>query len=270
MTGKRVMTTGMIRAAGAALAVVMAASTAAAQSTMTQAQVERRYNVRVFGNVLVSAAQHGAELLGLRVQQIDPGIILLSGTAPRAQGFVIDGHGVFFHVEIPKVDPVVAWAVTTRGRDQQALADISRLRSYLQTVSDPRQKQDLEGYLRRLELRVAPPGPQQRAVSNTPGTAPSPSAAAAPAMSDPNLEYERLVTEQLVNAMLDHSHQLGLAADESLTIAARGSQGPLLAEAVFDDAVTIMLRIKGSDLAELRAGRITRDEARARVVVREF
>lgn len=91
-----------------------------------------------------------------------------------------------------------------------------------------------------------------------------------PLMDDPNLEYERMVTEQLIDAMLDHSHQLGLGPDDSLTIAARGSHGPLLSQAAFDDSVTLMLRIRERDLAEFRAGRITRDEVRARVSVREF
>jgi len=100
------------------------------------------------------------------------------------------------------------------------------------------------------------------------GYASEPSLAPAPTMEDPDGEYERLVTEQLVNAMLDFSHQLGLGADEWLTVAARGSQGPL--DTVYDGLVTITLRIKGSDLADFRAGRLTRDEAKARVVVREF
>lgn len=263
------MTIRFIRVATAAVAMAAAITSVSAQSAMTQAQVERRYNVRVFGNVLVSAAQHGAELMALRVQQIDPGVILLSGTAPRAQGFVIDGHGVFFHVEIPRVDPVMAWAVTNRGRDQAAIAALNDLRSFIQTVSDVQQKQWAENRLKSLEQRVSPPG-MRTLQPPTPGVAPSASAAPPAALNDPNLEYERLVTDQLANAMLDHSHQLGLGADEWLTIAARGSQGPMLAEAVFDDTVTITMRIKGSDLADFRAGRITRDDARKRVVMREF
>ena len=260
----------LIRIVLAAVALTAAAGSVSAQSPMTQVQVERRYNVRVFGNVLVSAAQHGAELMALRVQQIDPGVILISGNAPRAQGFVIDGHGVFFHVEIPRVDPMMAWAVTNRGRDQAAIAAINDLRSFIQTVSDVQQKQWAENRLKSLEQRVSPPGMRTLQSATTAGTTPSPSTAPPVALNDPNLEYESLVTNQLVNAMLDHSHQLGLGADEWLTVAARGSQGPMLAEAVFDDSVTITLRIKGSDLADLRAGRITRDDARKRVVVREF
>ena len=252
-------------------AIVLCAGTAAAQP-MTQQQVERRFQVRLFGSALVNAAQHGAALMGMKVQQIDPNIILLSGTAPRAQGFVIDGHGVFFHVEIPNVDPYVARVVSNNGRDQVAMAALNRMKSLLPLVTDPVERQSLEANIRSLEFRLLPPGSQQNRAMQT-GVAgfaaPAPSAPA-PIMSNPHLEYEKLVTEQLVNAMLDHSSQLGLGADEWLTVAARGSQGSLIPEAVVDDSVTLMLRIKGSDLADLRAGRITREEARARVVVREF
>ena len=248
-----------------ALAIIAMPALAAAQTGITREQVDRRYNVRMFENVLVTAAQHGAELLGMRVSQIDPAIILLTGTAPRAQGFVIEGHGVFFHVEIPAVDPVVAWAVRTRGRDEMVDRAIAALRQHLRREPDPQMRAALEQQLRRLEQRVTPPGGgvQQAGLTESVGARP-------PLMDDPNLEYERMVTEQLIDAMLDHSHQLGLGPDDSLTIAARGSHGPLLAQAAFDDSVTLMLRVKASDLADFRAGRITRDEARARVSVREF
>ncbi|HEX6322190.1 MAG TPA: hypothetical protein VFZ36_00580 [Vicinamibacterales bacterium] len=267
------MKTRMIRAAASVLALAAIAAPAAAQTTMTREQVERRHNIRLFGNTLVGAAQHGAELLGLRVQQIDPSIILLSGTQPRAQGFVIDGHGVFFYVEIPGINPAIAWAMQTRGRDQVAQTAIADLRQLLQSVEDPQERTQFALALRSIEQRLLPPGAvQQRreGAVQTVGTVPSPMTAPPPVMENPDAEYRQLVTEQLVNAMLDHSHQLGLAADEWLTVAARGSQGPLLPDAVFDDRVPVTLRVKGSDLADFRAGRLTREEARARVVIREF
>lgn len=251
----------------AALAVLVAPVAASAQAGITREQVDRRYNVRMFENVLVTAAQHGAELLGLRVSQIDPAIILLTGTPPRAQGFVIEGHGVFFHVEIPAVDPVVAWAVRTRGRDEMADRSIAALKKLVRTVQNPQEREIYEQQLRRIEQRFTPPG---AGAQQTADTGPAQPTLRPPLMDDPNLEYERMVTEQLIDAMLDHSHQLGLGPDDSLTIAARGSHGPLLSQAAFDDSVTLMLRVKASDLAEFRAGRITRDEARARVTVREF
>ena len=272
MSRKQRMTTAFLRSAIAIAALAATAGSVSAQTAITREQVERRHNIRVFENVLVSAAQHGAELLGLRVQQIDPSIILLTGTSPRAQGFVISGSGVFVHVDIPAVDPVVAWAVRTRGRDEMADRAIAAVRQVLATVPDPQARTIAQQQLRRLEQRVTPPGAgasfvtgAQQASDTSTGAATRP-----PLMDDPNLEYEGLVTEQIINAMLDHSHQLGLGADDWLTIAARGNHGPLLAQAAFDDSVTLMLRVKGSDLADFRAGRITRDEARARVIRQEF
>ncbi|MEX2273662.1 MAG: hypothetical protein WD690_19505 [Vicinamibacterales bacterium] len=261
----------MIRAAAAAAALALGVTSAAAQGTITRERVERRNSIRVFGNVLVNAAQLGAELLGVRVRQIDPSIILLSGTTPRAHGFLLDGHGIFFHVEIPAMNPAIEWAFRARGRDQAAEAAMINIRRRLETVTDPQERAILDRDLRSLERRLLPPGAveqQARAVS-TNGTAPSPTAAPPPVMENPNREYRQLVTEQLVNAMLEYGHQLGLAADDWLTVAARGSEGPLLPE-VFNERTTLTLRIKGSDLAAFRAGSLTRDEARARIVIGEF
>lgn len=263
------MKIAILRAAIVMLACVVTPGMASAQAAMTGEQVQRRYQVRVMEGVLVGAAQHGAELLALRVQQIDPSIVLLSGNPPRALGLVLESHGVVFYVEVPSINPAIAWAMRNRVRSQVAEGAILNLKRGLQTVNNLQERADLQAEVRRLEQLLLPPGaaqPRQAATIN--GTAPPPSLAPAPTMEDPEAEYERLVTQQLVNAMLDYSHQLGLGADEWLTIAARGSQGPL--ETVFDGMVTITLRIKGSDLAEFRAGRLTRDDARARIVVREF
>ena len=38
----------------------------------------------------------------------------------------------------------------------------------------------------------------------------------------------------------------------------------------FEEVVTILLRIKGADLAAYRAGQIDRDEVRKRVQIKEF
>ncbi|MDQ3069375.1 MAG: hypothetical protein M3R55_06565 [Acidobacteriota bacterium] len=259
------MTTAIIRTAAILVALAALPGAVSAQTGMTREQVQRRYQVRVMEGVLVGAAQHGAELLALRVQQIDPSIVLFTGTVPRAQGLVLEGHGVVFYLEVPGINPAIVWAMRNRGRDQAAETAVLSLRRHLSTLPDVQQRSDLELYLRRLEQRVLPPG-AATPTSMTPGMAPSPTAAPMPAMDDPDGEYEQAVVLQIVNAMLDFSHQLGLGADEWLTIAARGSQ------TAGDSAnlVTITLRIKGSDLADLRTGRITRDEARARVVVREF
>ena len=68
--------------------------------------------------------------------------------------------------------------------------------------------------------------------------------------------------------MLDHSSALGLAANEWLTIGARRNEvrpriGPL-----DSNAPTIVIRVRGSELAAFRAGQISREHAIKRVEVR--
>ena len=69
--------------------------------------------------------------------------------------------------------------------------------------------------------------------------------------------------------MLDSSKNLELGPDEWLTIAARNSEYALSTNEIMNLTTTI-LRVKGSDLADFLAGRLTKDEARQKVEVREF
>ena len=89
-------------------------------------------------------------------------------------------------------------------------------------------------------------------------------------LEDPNAAYEREVVNALIDAMLTHSASIQIGADEWLTVAAHDNeQRTRLAGAPYD-LLTIVLRVRGSDLSALRGGRITLDEARKRVEVREF
>ena len=91
-----------------------------------------------------------------------------------------------------------------------------------------------------------------------------------PILSDPNEAYRTEVVAALKDAMLAHSSPLGIGENEWLTIAARGNDDrPRLAPAD-SDARTRIIRLKGSDLADFLAGRITREEALQRIEVRVF
>jgi hypothetical protein len=65
---------------------------------------------------------------------------------------------------------------------------------------------------------------------------------------------------------------MALANDEWLTVAARDNErrDTLAPQNPYEEVVTVMLRIKGSDLAAYRSGAIDRDEARRRVSVKTF
>ena len=69
--------------------------------------------------------------------------------------------------------------------------------------------------------------------------------------------------------MIRYSGQLGIGPDEWVTVAAQDSEGPLTPGQLYD-ASTIVLRVKGSDVAAFLAGKLTAEEVMKKVEIREF
>ena len=84
--------------------------------------------------------------------------------------------------------------------------------------------------------------------------------------------YQSEITTALVNAILDYPGSVGLAAGEWLTIAARESviDRRAMSADPNDTAITVILRIKGSDLQALRDHTLTREEGFKRVDVKHY
>jgi hypothetical protein len=78
------------------------------------------------------------------------------------------------------------------------------------------------------------------------------------------------VKAALVDAMIENSGPIALGAEEWLTVAARDNvpRDPLIPTDAADTR-SIIFRIKGSDLAAYRAGRVTLDDIRKKVETRE-
>src|SRR5258708_29423785 len=93
--------------------------------------------------------------------------------------------------------------------------------------------------------------------------------AAAADLRDPNELYTDAVKNALIDAMLKYTSFLQIGPEEWLTVAARDSEGPLMPGQI-DDASTIMISVKGSDLAAFQSNKLTREEVLKKVVVREF
>jgi hypothetical protein len=88
-------------------------------------------------------------------------------------------------------------------------------------------------------------------------------------VQNPDLAYELEVREALIGAMVEWGATLPLQAGEWLTVAARDNEDVVIpGEAA--DVVTIIMRVRGSDLAEFRAGRLDASGIRKRVEIREF
>jgi hypothetical protein len=81
--------------------------------------------------------------------------------------------------------------------------------------------------------------------------------------------YQSEITTALVNAILDYTGPIGVASAEWLTVAARESVRFVPGDPN-DTAITVSLRMKGSDLQALRDRTITREEARNRVDVKHY
>lgn len=243
--------------------------------------LEQRYRITQMENALTSAVRHAAEGMGRRLQAVTPGMVFLTGSA-RARGFVLPDYGVFFDVEVPALPLSISWTLRVMERDLDVGRSLQVIRDLLRSLPET-QRRDAEQALRRIELRVGPgpspaaataespargPGTVQAAtVVPPPGAAPAPASAAAGGSLDD--EYTELVKREIVDAMLEYSRQLGLGPDAWLVVAARDSSGPAAPGEIYD-ASTIVLRIRGSDLAAFHTGRLAKEDARKRVEVHEF
>ena len=263
--------------------VIGPAALAAAQPHPSDAQQRRRDQVQMMESVLTRAVRQGAEQLGRKLQATNPSVMLFTGDA-RTRGFLLEGYGVFFDVEIPTLRQSVVWTMRTLDRDAGMSGALEALRRTVESLPESPGRLQAEQALKRVELEVGPsqqmvpplagaPAPGFAAAANT-VAAPAP-AAPQPAQpvedQDPDLAYTEAVKRALIDAMLDYSPPMDLGPDEWLTVAARDSGGPMISGQI-DDAMTILLRVKGSDLAAYAADRTSsrREEVRKRVEVRLF
>ena len=89
-------------------------------------------------------------------------------------------------------------------------------------------------------------------------------------LNDPSDAYTEEVKKAVIDAMIENSGSLVLGENEWLTVAARDNAPSAPFISADPDVVTLVLRVKGSDLSAFRAGRLTLDEIRSRVQIGEF
>ena len=245
-----------------AIVTLVAPSLAFGQGRTREDQ-RRRNQILVMEGVLVQAVRLGAQEVSAEMEKFEPaGVTALTGT-PRARGFVLDGYGVFFDVEIPNLNQSLVWSMMAVQRDRQVSREIDQLRTALDAISDGATRQQAQQLLQQVSKTVGPSQPS-RAAAGQP--APGQVSAASTPPPDPDTLYTEAVKGTLIDAMLDHSLQMNLGADEWLTVAARASDVPL-SPAGLSDSITIILRVKGSDLAVYHSDKAKRDEILQKVKV---
>jgi len=261
------------------------ASNSFAQVSQSEAdQVRSRQKISLMESVLESAVANGADSLMRAIRLVMPPDAMMLTGAPSARGFRLESYGLFFDVEVPAFRPSMAWTLRqlVDANGLGAAAAVNQLKAYIATVQDPRQRAALDRALRRLELQVGPVGPVPQDAAGRPGaTTVSTQASTLPepaqpqvdpaVIQDPNATYTREVSVAIIDAMIENSGSLPVGENEWLTVAARDNIRPdRLVPGDTSNISSIVFRIKGSDLAAFRAGRMTLEEARTHVEVKQF
>lgn len=242
-------------------------------------QRELRYQVSQMERMLEGAVEHGATIIRERLQ---PALPMLISENAHVRGFRLDGYGVFFDIEVPGLQSALTWSLRTLDQNDLGLQSaIEYVKSHINAAGD----ENLEQALRRIELQVAPasvssptlPAPALAPAAARTATgalaataADQPSPVADLVLSDPDDAFHREIKEQIMKAMLDYSGPLEIRADEWLTVAARRhDERPTIAPAD-TDARTVVIRVRGGDLAAYRSGQVSREDALKKMDVREF
>lgn len=237
------MKTGVVLAVAMTMAAEAVAGTQTSVRTTTEQQM-RQEKISIMEGTLTSSVDVASKRLAKDVKSIDSTAMLFAGRA-RAKGFTLEGHGVFFYVEVPTLDLTVMMTVQQFEREQRSAQQRAEAQ---QPGGDAQQVNNL-----RLDT---PPAPLTavEALAN---------------LAAEGQKWRATVRLALIDAMLDNSKNLELKPDEWLTIAARGSETELMPNEILNLTTTV-LRVKGTDLADFLAGRLTKEEARLKVEVREF
>ena len=195
-----------------------------------------------FEAVLIEAVRSGAAEL-LKLAGPNAPNLMLSDPV-EATGFQLPEYGVLFHVRVPPVSPELSLLLRL-----QLIRNGQRLLP--QTVG------------------ARPPGETgQQAPIQAPPVSPF---IDRETQTDPDAVYTREVKSALIDAMLDYGPTLRIPAAGYLIIAARDNarRDPQMPSDQYDFE-TVEFRVKGADLLALQQGKITRDEARKLVTVRQY
>ena len=267
---------------------------AAAQTGKPVNLAEMRHHIYVMEGALARAVDYGAKQLNRGILAAMPGVFMLEGEA-RAPACISKATACSSRrarADAPEhgVEP----PPDARPDDAANQVAINELRRSMQGVTDPNTRASIERAVRQLE-RQAPPATGVRnqqvmpsMIAESPsrpqganvatGIAPPPSAPMAPAAADsvwakdPDRAYTEAVTRALVDSMIDYSTPMNIPADQWLTVAARDDEGrdTLAPQDPLEEVVTMIYRVKGSDLQLYRTGKIDRDEVRKRVQMTQF
>jgi hypothetical protein len=245
--GNNVTTQMFVRGAIVVSVIVAVGSTAGAQ---TPAGVERRADparpqVQTFEMVLGRAIETAGRNFATRAREFAPEMMALpTGETPNVTGVAVHDMGLYvFHVQVPGIDLTLLVMNLMANRPQ-----------FAGTPAGP--QQPVSGRVASTDVVAADPM--------------VPSGEGRRSQLDFQVEYRNQVREALVDAIVDNSGSLPLGTDESVLVVAGGTDSSGPNPLYRRTSQRLVLRAKASDLAAFREGRITRDEAKRRVLASDF
>ena len=217
-------------------------------------QMRRHEQINLFEGTLEKAVTNAARHVAKDVQSRTSNAASFFTGDARAKGFILDGYGVFVYVEIPALD------LSLTMMNYQIEQNLDRLERGAQRKAEADTAKGEASPVSNRPPEVKP---------ESPTVIPKTNRELLQSVMDTGQNYRNEVKLALTDAMLDFTKNLELKPDEWLSVAARGSDGALTPGEILQ-LTTVVLRIKGSDLSDYLAGRLTREEARAKVEVRQF
>lgn len=195
---------------------------------------QTRYQIRQYEQAVRAAVLHAGEQLATRASTLVPGVLLAPATDPLVR-FVPTPEGPVFDVVIPVLldtGPVLLRMMQQQQQQQQ--------------VRPVAQNPD-----RVTGAGVVPADPMTKSPVQDQNF-------------DPDKEYTAFAREALIDVLLDNSSAVPLKEGERLEIAASGLE--MIRGALYpDNSRKLVLVITAADLSAFRQGKITRDEAKARI-----
>jgi hypothetical protein len=230
-----------------------------AQQPSAESQPLRKQVVLMEG-LLARAGTVAADTIARRLQEVQPGLTAFIGPS-RARGFIVADYGIFFHVEVPALSGTVTWTQMLMQRELLIGNALTNLKRALAEMPDGPSRQEAQQAMAILTRQAGP----IKANANAEVAAANVASTAGDALWDPNEDYKQEVKRELIDAILNHSLPLNVGPDQWLEVGAHMMDTPQSQR-----GVTLMIRVKGSDLAIFAADPTRREEIRNKVEVRAF
>jgi len=227
------------------MAVVPAMLVAAPQQPGPATGVDAKRMIQAFEGMLRNAIQTAGNQLAKKAQIVEPNVLLQFDADPYASGVVVPGVGPTFEVQVPGILP-------------------SQLQ--LMTIWQARRGPDQTGPVK--QTSTTSPSDNKVNASGLPNADPM---TANPPYFEPTREYTSNVREALINALLDFGTTLPLNAGETVTIITRDMPTPApRGQLTANESRQLILTIKTDDLIALRGQKISRDDAKQKIVDTRF